>query len=159
MTERLHVHKRTDGRAHSQYRGRMKVNSENVYLETLIAHRMPQGIGIVSLSQLALVFSKMAKELRGQEAPAQQQEAFQSAIADAAASARHLTAVERTAVQSTLFTAFDGLPRKHASMAVRADFLRQVRFPPGTGSVAPLYASAAMSAQLHRQRVTTRATV
>jgi len=121
----------------------MTVNSENVYLETLIAYKMPQGIGVVSLSQLALVFSQMAKELRGQEAPAQQQEAFQSAIADAAGSARHLTAAERTAVQSTLFTAFDGLPRKHATMAIRADFLRQVRFPASTSSFSQLRAAVA----------------
>lgn len=125
----------------------MNVNSENVYLETLIAHRVPQGIAVVSLSQLAVVFSQMANELRSQAAPAQQQEAFQSAIADAAESARHLTPGERKAVQSTLFTAFDGLPRTGAAMAVRADFLRQVRFPP------------AMSAPLHRQPVVTRASV
>jgi len=137
------VHKRTDGPAHPRYRGRMKVNSENVYVETLIAHKMPQGIGVVSLSQLGLVFSQMAKELRMQEAPAQQQEAFQSAIADAAGSARHLTAAERTAVQSTLFTAFDGLPRKHATMAVRADFLRQVRFPVSTSSFSMVHAAVA----------------
>jgi hypothetical protein len=121
----------------------MKVNSENVYLQTLIAHRVPQGIGVVSLSQLALAFAQMAKELRGQDAPAAQQEAFQSAIAYAAESARHLTAGEWKAVQNTLFTAFDGLPRNHAAMAVRADFLRQVRFPPATGSAGTSYASAA----------------
>ena len=119
----------------------MKVNSENVYLEALIAHRLPQGIGVVSLSQLALVFSQMARELRSQEAPAAQQEAFQSAIADAAESARHLTAVEQTAVKSTLFTAFDGLPRRHSAMPVRTDFLRQVRFPRATGSYGSAYAS------------------
>ena len=119
----------------------MKVNSQNVYLEALIAHRLPQGLGVVSLSQLALVFSQMAKELRSQEAPAQQQEAFQSAIADAAESARHLTVAERTAVKSTLFTAFDGLPRRHAAMPVRTDFLRQVRFPPATGSFGSAHAS------------------
>jgi hypothetical protein len=117
------------------------VNSENVYLEALIAHRLPQGIGVVSLSQLALVFSQMARELRSQEAPAAQQEAFQSAIADAAESARHLTATERTAVKSALFTAFDGLPRRHSAMPVRTDFLRQVRFPQPTGSYGSPYAS------------------
>src|SRR4029453_12971777 len=103
----------------------MKVNSENVYRDALIAHQLTQGVGVVSLSHLALVFSQMVKELRSQAAPAEQQEAFQSAIARAAHSARHLTAAERTAVQSTLFTAFDGLPRGHSAMLVRADFLRQ----------------------------------
>ena len=39
-------------------------------------------------------------------------------------------------VQNTVFTAFDGLPRSHSAMPVRADFLRQVRFPVGTGSFA-----------------------
>jgi hypothetical protein len=121
----------------------VKVNSENVYRDVLFAHQLPQGIGVVSLSQLALVFSQMAKELRTQEAPAEQQEAFQSAIARAAESARHLTVAERTAVQSTLYTAFDGLPRNQSAMAVRADFLRQVRFPPTTGSFGSAYASAA----------------
>ena len=119
----------------------MKVNSQNVYLEALVADRLPQGVGVVSLSQLALVFSRMAKELRSQEAPAQQQEAFQSAIADAAQNARHLTAAERTAVQSTLFTAFDGLPRRHSATPVRTDFLRQVRFPEATGSYGSARAS------------------
>ena len=120
----------------------MKVNSEIVYLKTLTAHKLPQGISVVSLSQLASAFSQMAKDLRSQEAAAAQQEAFQGAIAYAAESARHLTPGERAAVQNVLHTAFDGLPRSHSAMAVRADFLRQVRFPPGTGSVGPLYPSA-----------------
>ena len=120
----------------------MSVNSEMVYLKTLTAHQLPQGIGVVSLSQLASAFSQMAKDLRSQEAAAAQQEAFQGAIAYAAESARHLTPGERAAVQNVLHTAFDGLPRNHSAMAVRADFLRQVRFPPGTGSVDPLYPSA-----------------
>jgi len=115
----------------------MTVNSENVYLEAVAAHQLPQGVGLVSLSHLALAFSQMAKDLRNQGAPAKQQEAFQGAIAYAAESARHLTISERTAVQNVLHTAFDGLPRNHSAMAVRVDFLRQVRFPPGTyvGSV------------------------
>jgi hypothetical protein len=121
----------------------MKINSQNVYLEIVTAHQLPQGIGVVSLSRLALAFSQMAKELRSQAATAAQQEAFQSAIADAAAGARHLTVAERTAVQSTLFTAFDGLPRTNAAMTVRADFLRQVRFPLPSGSFGSAYASVA----------------
>jgi hypothetical protein len=120
----------------------MKVNSENVYLEALTAHQVPQGIGVVSLSHLALAFSQMAKELRSQDAAAAQQEAFQGAIAYAAEGARHLTTSERAAVQNVLHTAFDGLPRNHTAMAVRADFLKQVRFPPGTGAESPVYASA-----------------
>jgi hypothetical protein len=120
----------------------MNVNSEIVYLKTLTAHKLPHGISVVSLSQLASAFSQMAKDLRSQEAAAAQQEAFQGAIAYAAESARHLTPSERAAVQNVLHTAFDGLPRRHSAMAVRADFLRQVRFPPGTGSVGPLYPSA-----------------
>ena len=121
----------------------MKVNSQNVFRETLIAHQLPQGTGVVSLSYFALVFSQMAKELKSQGAPAEQQEAFQSAIARATESARHLTAAERTAVQSTLFTACDGLPRRYPAMPVRADFLRQVRFPPATGAFGSAYASPA----------------
>ena len=113
----------------------MTANSENVYLEAVTAHQLPQGIGVVSLSHLALAFSQMAKDLRTQGAPAKQQEAFQGAIAYAAESARHLMPSERRAVQNVLHTAFDGLPRDHSAMAVRADFLRQVRFPPGTGAV------------------------
>ena len=115
----------------------MTVNSENVYLEAVAAHQLPQGVGLVSLSHLALAFAKMAKDLRNQGAPAKQQEAFQGAIAYAAESAQHLTISQRTAVQNVLHTAFDGLPRSHSAMAVRVDFLRQVRFPPGTyvGSV------------------------
>jgi hypothetical protein len=121
----------------------MKVSSENIYRQAVTAHQLPQGIGVVSLSHLASAFSQMAKDLRAQDAPAEQQEAFQTAIAQAVESARHLTASERTAVQCTLFTAFDGLPRTHSSMAVRADFLRQVRFPAATGSFGSAYASAA----------------
>jgi hypothetical protein len=121
----------------------MTVSSQNVYLEAVAAHQLPQGIGLVSLSHLALAFSQMAKDLRSQGAPAVQQEAFQSAIAHAVESAQHLSAAERIAVQSTLFTAFDGLPRRHSAMPVRADFLRQVRFPVATGSFASEYASAA----------------
>ena len=121
----------------------MQVNLEQVFRTTVAAHRLPQGISVVRLPQLALAFAQMAKDLRSQGAPATQQEAFQSAIAHAAESARHLTVAERTAVQSTLFTAFDGLPRRHAAMPVRADFLRQVRFPPANGSFASAYASTA----------------
>jgi hypothetical protein len=112
---------------HPRYGGGMNVNSQNVYLEAVTAHQLPQGVGVVSLSHLALAFSQMARELRSQDAPAAQQEAFQGAIAYAAESAQHLTRSERTAVQNVLHTAFDGLPRQHAAMAVRADFLRQVR--------------------------------
>jgi hypothetical protein len=110
----------------------MKVNSEKVYLKAIATQQLPQGIAMVSLSRLALAFSQMAKDLRSQDAPATQQEVFQGAIAFAAESARHLTPSERTAVQNVLHTAFDGLPRSHSTSAVRADFLRQVRFPPGT---------------------------
>ena len=115
----------------------MTVNSENVYLEAVAAHQLPHGVGVVSLSHLSLAFSQMAKDLRSQGAPAEQQETFQGAIAYAAESARHLTPSERTAVQNVLRTAFDGLPRNHSAMAVRVDFLGQVRFPPGAyvGSV------------------------
>ena len=76
----------------------MRVNSEHVYRDTVTAHRLPQGISVVSLPQLALAFSQMAKDLRSQGAPAVQQEAFQSAIAHAVESAQHLSAAERTAV-------------------------------------------------------------
>lgn len=104
----------------------MEVSSQDVYREVVTAFQLPQGIGMVTLSQLAAAFSQMAKDLRSQGAPAEQQEAFQSAIADAAESARHLTAAERAAVKNTVFTAFDGLPRSHSVGAVRAEFLRQV---------------------------------
>ena len=120
----------------------MTVNSQNVYLQAVAAHQLPHGVGVVSLSHLSLAFSQMAKDLRTQGAPAKQQEAFQGAIAYAAESARHLTPGERNAVQNVLHTAFDGLPRHHSAMAVRVDFLRQVRFPPGTGAAGPVYASA-----------------
>jgi hypothetical protein len=119
----------------------MTVSSENVYLEAVAAHQLPQGIGLVPLSHLALAFSHMAQELRSQGAPAEQQEVFQGAIAYAAENARHLTPSERTAVQNTLRTAFDGLPRNHSATAIRVDFLHQVRFPPGP--VGPVYAAAA----------------
>jgi len=131
------------GPAHPGYGCGMRVNSEHVYRDAVTAHRLPQGIGVVPLPQLALAFSAMAKELRSLNAPAAQQEAFQAAIAQAAESAQHLTAGERIAVQHTVFTAFDGLPRSHSAMPVRADFLRQVRFPVATGSFASAYASAA----------------
>ena len=121
----------------------MKVNSENVYRHTVTAHRLPQGISSVPLPRLALAFSQMAKDLRDQGAPAAQQEAFQAAIAQAAEGDRCLTASERTAVQGTLFTAFDGLPRHHSAMPVRADFLRHVKFPVATGSFTPEYAAPA----------------
>jgi len=118
------------GRTHPRYGCGMRVNSEHVYRDAVTAHRLPQGISVVPLPQLALAFSQMAKDLRSQNAPAEQQEAFQAAIAQAAESAQHLTAGERIAVQHTLFTAFDGLPRRgHSAMPVRADFLRQVRLP------------------------------
>jgi hypothetical protein len=131
------------GRTHPRYGCGMRVNSEHVYRDAVTAHRLPQGISVVPLLQLALAFSQMAKDLRSQNAPAEQQEAFQAAIVQAAESAQHLTAGERIAVQHTLFTAFDGLPRRHSAMPVRADFLRQVRFPVATGSFASEYASAA----------------
>jgi len=83
----------------------MEVNSQIVYRQAVTAHQLPQGVGMVSVSHLALAFSQMAKDLRKRDAPAQQQEAFQSAIVDAAESARHLTAAERTAVKSAVFTA------------------------------------------------------
>ena len=118
----------------------MNVNSENVYNEAVAAHHLPKGVGVVSLSHLALAFSQMANELKSQGAPEAQQDAFKGAIAYAAESARHLTLSERTAVQNVLHTAFDGLPRNRPAKAVRVDFLRQVRFPPG--SLASLYASA-----------------
>ena len=114
----------------------MTVNSENVYRDAVKAHRLPQGISAVRLPQLASAFSQMAKDLRDLGAPAAQQEAFQAGIARAVENAHDLTASERTAVQSTLFTAFDGLPRRHSAMPVRAEFLRQVRFPAASGSFA-----------------------
>ena len=138
----------------------MKVNSENVYREALTAHQLPQGISVVSLSHLALAFSKMAKDLRSQEARGGAAGSVSGARSHhAAESARHLTASERTAVQNVLFTAFDGLPRRHSAMAVRADFLRQVTFPPPPAPLPGVRVGREMSAQLHRQRVTTRATV
>jgi hypothetical protein len=85
----------------------------------------------------------MAKDLRSAGAPAGQQEAFQTAIAQAVECAQHLTANDRTAIKNTLFTAFDGLPRGHSATPVRADFLRQIRFPLATGSFGSAYASAA----------------
>jgi hypothetical protein len=121
----------------------MNVNSENVYRDTVTAHRLPQGISVVPLPRLASAFSQMARDLRNRGALAAQQEAFQAAIAHAVETARDLTASERMAVQSTLFTAFDGLPRRHSAIAVRSDFLRQVTFPAATGSFASEYASAA----------------
>ena len=128
---------------HPRYRCGMRVNSENVYRNTVTAHRLPQGIGVVPLPQLEVAFSQMAKDLRSQGAPAEQQEAFQTAIASAVERAQHLTASERTAVKNTLFTAFDGLPRRHATTQVRADFLRQIRFPVASGSLALEHAAAA----------------
>jgi hypothetical protein len=107
----------------------MEVDSRNVYLSVVTTLRLPQGISMVPISQLALAFSQMAKSLRNEGAPAQQQEAFQAALADAANSAPHLTAEERAAVKNTVFTAFDGLPRNHGVKAVHAAFLRQVTFP------------------------------
>lgn len=111
----------------------MEVDSQNVYLSVVTTLHLPQGISMVPISQLALAFSLMAKGLRKEGAPAEQQEAFQSAIADAADSAPHLTRDERAAVKNTVFTAFDGLPRNHAVKAVRAEFLRQVTFPRPAG--------------------------
>jgi len=131
------------GPAHPGYGCGMRVNSEHVYRDAVTAHRLPHGIGVVPLPQLALAFSAMAKELRSLNAPAAQQEAFQAAIAHAAESAQHLTASERTAVRNTLFTAFDGLPRQHSAMAVRSDFLRQVTFPVTAVSFASEHALAA----------------
>jgi hypothetical protein len=116
----------------------MTVNSENVYRGAVAAHQLPRGMGVVSLSHLALAFSQMAGELESQGAPAEQRNAFQGAIAYAAEIARHLTPGERRAVQNVLHTAFDGVPRNQSNMAVRADFLGQVRFPPGTGSMSPM---------------------
>ena len=121
----------------------MGVISANVYRDTVTAHSLPQGISVVALPRLASAFSKMATDLRSQGAPAAQQEAFQAAIADAAESAQDLTASERTAVKNALFTAFDGLPRRHSAMAVRSDFLRQVKFPVAAGSFASEHALAA----------------
>ena len=121
----------------------MEVNSQNVFLAVVTTLQLPQGISIVPLSQLALAFSEMAKSLRNERAPAEQQEAFQSAIADAADSAPHLTPDERAAVKNAVFTAFDGLPRNHAVKAVRAEFLRQVTFPRSTDRFGSSYGSAA----------------
>ena len=119
----------------------MNVSSENVYRNTVTAHRLPQGIGVVPLAQLALAFSQMARDLRSQGAPVGQQQAFQAAIAQAVEAAQHLTVNERNTVQNTLFTAFDGRPRPHWATAVRADFLRQVKFSAPDGSFASEYAS------------------
>ena len=130
------------GQAHPRYGCGMKVNSENVYRNTVTAHRLPQGIGVVLLPQLWLAFSQMAKDLRSQGASAEQQQAFQTAIAHAVENAQHLTVSERSAVQNTLFAAFDGRPRPHWATAVRADFLRQVKFPAANGSFASEYTSA-----------------
>lgn len=109
------------------------MNSQSVYLAAVTAFHLPQGVSMVPISQLAGAFSQMAKSLRSERAPTWQQEAFQSAIADAADSAPHLTADERAAVKNTVFTAFDGLPRNHAVKTVRADFLRQVTFSRSAG--------------------------
>ena len=126
----------------------MEVNSQNVYLAVVTTLHLPQGISMVPLSQLALAFSEMAKSLRNQRASAAQQEAFQSAIADAADGAPHLTRDERAAVKNTVFTAFDGLPRNHAVKAVRAEFLRQVTFPRSTGRSGSSYGPAPVQSQL-----------
>ena len=110
----------------------MTVNSQNVYRDAVSAHHLPQGvIGTVSLARLAKAFSQMADDLKSRGAPADQQKVFRGAIAYAAESARHLTPAERTAVQNVLSTAFEGLPGSLSAVAVRADFLRQVTFPPG----------------------------
>jgi len=122
----------------------MEVNSQSVYLSAVTTLGLPQGISMVPLSQLSAAFSQMAKSLRVARAPAEQQEAFQSAIADAADGAPHLTRDERTAVKNTVFTAFDGLPRRHAVQVVRAEFLRQVTFPLSTGRFGSSYGSAAV---------------
>jgi hypothetical protein len=119
----------------------VNVQAENVYRRVLTAQRLSQGVGVVALTQLALAFSQMAKDLRLQNASVEQQNAFQSAIAHAAVNARHLTSAERMAVQNTLSTAFDGLPRDSSAMAVRTDFLRQVRFPAVAGAFGSTYAA------------------
>jgi uncharacterized membrane protein len=106
----------------------MHVHVGNIYRNVLAAERLPQGVGVVSLAQLAVAFSGMATRLRGQRVSAEEQRAFRSAIAHAVDTARHLTVAERVDVQNTLSTAFDGLPRDTSSLQVRADFLRQVTF-------------------------------
>jgi hypothetical protein len=106
----------------------MHVHVGNIYRNVLAAERLPQGVGVVSLAQLALAFSGMVTRLRAQRVSAEEQGAFRSAIAHAVDTARHLTVAERVAVQNTLSTAFDGLPRDTSSLQVRADFLRQVTF-------------------------------
>src|ERR1051325_4902367 len=106
------------GPMHPRYGCGMTVNSEQVYLGAVTAHQLPKGVGVVSLSHLALAFSQMAMELKGQGAPAKQQDAFQGAIAYAAEIAPHLTPSERKAVQNVLHTAFDGRPRHRLAMAV-----------------------------------------
>jgi hypothetical protein len=104
----------------------MTVNSENVYLEAVTAHQLPQGIGVVSLSHLALAFSQMARELRIRRA---------GGAAGSVSGRDRIRGRERPASDAQradgraerLHTAFDGLPRHHSAMAVRVDFLRQVR--------------------------------
>jgi hypothetical protein len=120
----------------------MEVDSQNLYLSVVSTSGLPQGISMVPLSQLAVAFSEMAKNLRKEGAPAQQQEAFQAALVDTVNSAPHLTPDERAAVRNTIFTAFDGLPRNHVVKAVRAEFLRQVTFPRPVGRPGSSYGSA-----------------
>jgi hypothetical protein len=111
----------------------MAVNSQHLYRDVVSANHLPHNvIGMVSIARLSSAFSQMADDLKSQGAPAAQQQVFQGAIAYAAERAGHLTLAERTAVQNALSTAFEGLPGTHFPMTVRADFLRQVTFPPGT---------------------------
>lgn len=117
----------------------MEVHSQNVYLSVITTLCLPQGISMVPLSQLALAFSQMVKSLRNEGAPAEQQEAFQAAVAHAVDSAPYLTSDERTAVKNSVFTAFDGVRRKHVVKAVRADFLRQVTFRQPAGRFGSSY--------------------
>ena|ERR1051325_3508693 len=129
-----------------RYGCRVEVDSQNVYRSVLTTLHLPQGISKVSLSQLALASSPMVKSLRNDGAPAEQQEAFQAAVADAANSAPHLTPDERAAVKNTVFTAFDGLARSHVVKAVRAGFLRQVTFRRPAGRCS--YGASAVRARL-----------
>jgi hypothetical protein len=126
----------------------MEVHSQNVYRSVLTTLRLPQGISLVPLSQLAVAFSQMVSGLRNEGAPAEQQEAFQAAVADAVNSAPHLTSDERSAVKDTVFTAFDGVPRKHVVKAVRADFLRQVTFRRSAGRFGSSYGASPVRTRL-----------
>jgi hypothetical protein len=91
-----------------------------------------------SPAELRDVVAAMGDSLRTQGADSFEQEFFREAIVRAVTCAptHQMTDAERATAITTVYTAFDGLPRRTSALTTRTAFLREVTFVDESGAYA-----------------------